>query len=149
LVADAKGVRFCTEMSTGLQVFANRRRLASLLFRLLESVLSLCEENSDLHLTAAIQNDRACLTFSWTPGPPPRHSPFSPSELGLLLAQAGWQQAGAKCIVQYSPNVQACTIVMERVMEQSSENCLPAPGRSEAVLPNHPALETARLGDVK
>jgi hypothetical protein len=144
-VAETKGVRFRTEINPGLRVFADRRGSASLLFRLLESALSLCQENSDLHLSAAIQNDRACLTFSWTPGPPPRHSPFSRPELGLLLAQTGWQKAGAECILQHTPDEHTCTIVIKL----RPENCRLAQQRSQALQPDHRVLEPARLGDMK
>jgi hypothetical protein len=145
-VGETKGVRFRTEIRAGLRVFADRRRCASLLFRLLESVLSLCQENSDLQLAATVQNRRACLTLSWAPGAPLRHSPFSRPELGLLLAQAGWQKAGGECLMQqHAHNAQTCTIFMKLI----SENGDPAQRRSEATPPDHLALEPAQSGDVR
>jgi hypothetical protein len=144
-VAETKGVLFRREIRPGLWVCAYPRRSANLLFRLLESALSLCQENSDFLVTAVAQNDRMQLTFSWTPGAPPQHSPFSRPELGLLLAQAGWQKAGAECVMRHLRDEQTCTIVMKL----SPKNCDPSHPRPEAITPDPSALELAQSGDVK
>ncbi len=109
-VAETRKVRLLLQCDQALPVKADRRRLGVFMFRLLESALSLAREESGLRVTAAAQPEHACLTISWNQGPPPEHSPFSGPELGLLLAQAGWEQAGAEWTVTRTETSQACTI---------------------------------------
>jgi signal transduction histidine kinase len=97
-VAQAKGVRLSLVNQSPLPLRADRRSLTTLLFRFLDSVLSLAREGSDLRIVAAPDQDEASLVVSWNPGPPPEHSPFSRPEVGLLLAQVGWERAGAEWI---------------------------------------------------
>lgn len=97
-VAQAKGVRLSLENQSPLPLRADRRSLTPLLFRFLDSVLSLAREGSDLRIVAAPDRDEASVAVSWNPGPPPEHSPFSRPEVGLLLARAGWERAGAAWI---------------------------------------------------
>jgi hypothetical protein len=97
-VAQAKGVRLALENQSSLPLRADRRSLTTLLFRFLDSVLSLAREGSDLRIVAAPDRDQASVVVSWSPGPPPEHSPFSRPEVGLLLARVGWERAGAEWI---------------------------------------------------
>lgn len=95
-VAETNSVRLVVVNQAELPVRADRRCLAPLLFRFLESALSLAREGTDLRIAAAPEKRCACLEVSWNPGPSPEHSPFSRQELGLLIAQAGWERAGAE-----------------------------------------------------
>ena len=95
-VATAKGVQLLLRCSAALPVRADRQCLAKLIFRFLESALSLTEEGSDLRVDATLEQQHACLVVSWNQGPLPEYSPFSRQELGLLIAQSGWEQAGAE-----------------------------------------------------
>lgn len=95
-VAECKGVRLLLLRRAPLLVRAERRSLATLLFRLLDSALSLAAPGSDLRIVAAPDREQAALVVSWTPGSPPEHSPFSRPEVGLLIARAGWERAGAE-----------------------------------------------------
>jgi hypothetical protein len=97
-VAQAKGVRLSLENQSPLPLRADCGSLTTLLFRFLDSVLSLAGEGSDLRIVAAPDRDQASLVVSWHPGPPPEHSPFSRPEVGLLLARVGWERAGAEWI---------------------------------------------------
>ncbi len=97
-VAQAKNVRLTLVNQSALAVRADRRSLNTLLFRFLDSVLSLAREGSDLQIVAAPDRNEATLVVSWNPGPPPEYSPFSRPEVGLLLARAGWERAGAEWI---------------------------------------------------
>jgi hypothetical protein len=53
---------------------------------------------------------RATLVVSWSPGPPPEHSPFSRSEVGLLIARAGWERAGAEWIHSRTESTETCAV---------------------------------------
>jgi hypothetical protein len=92
-------------------VLADRRLLAALLFRFLESALSLAREGTELRVAATQDSGRAVLAVSWTDGARPEHSPFSRAELGLMIAQAGWQHAGAEWERRrQSPEGQTCIV---------------------------------------
>ncbi len=101
-----------------LSVRGSRTGLASLLFRTLECALSLTEEGGDLCILAAPEAGRAGVSFSWRPGAPPAHSPFSRPELGLLIAHANWQRLGAKCTLERKLEMQTCRIQLPLVREQ-------------------------------
>ncbi len=119
-VAQTKGVRLSFESQSPLPLRADRRSLTTLLFRFLDSVLSLAREGSDLRIVAAPDRDEASLVVSWNPGPPPEHSPFSRPEVGLLLAQAGWERAGAEWIHTRSETAAGAA---EGSAEKTSEAC--------------------------
>jgi hypothetical protein len=97
-VAQAKGVCLSLVNQSPLPLRADRRSLTTLLFRFLDSVLSLAREGSDLRIVAVPDRDEVALVVSWNPGPPPEHSPFSRPEVGLLVARVGWERAGAEWI---------------------------------------------------
>jgi hypothetical protein len=109
-VAQAKGVRLALENRSPLPVRADRRSLTMLLFRFLDCVLSLARDGSDLRIVVAPDRDKASLVVSWSPGPPPEHSPFSRPEVGLLLARAGWEREGAEWIHTRAGTTEACTV---------------------------------------
>jgi C4-dicarboxylate-specific signal transduction histidine kinase len=108
-VAQSIGVRVSL-VTSPLPVRAARRRLAALMFRLIDSGLSLARERSDLQIVAAPEPEHARLVVSWNQGPGPEHSPFSQPELGLLIAQAGWEQAGAEWSLTRAETTQTCTV---------------------------------------
>ena len=95
-VAEAKRVRLSLASCTPLAVCSQPTHLATLIFRSLESALSLAQEGSDLRIEATAEQEHACFAVSWKQGLPPEHSPFSRPELGLLLAQAEWEQRRAR-----------------------------------------------------
>jgi signal transduction histidine kinase len=106
---------FAPENQAALRVRADRRFLATLLFRFLESALSLAQEGTDLRIVATAEPahsswGHATLAVSWTPGPPLEHSPFSRPEVGLLVAQAGWERLGAEWIYAQVETTDTCTI---------------------------------------
>jgi signal transduction histidine kinase len=109
-VAEAKSVRVQTRASASLAVRADRHQCTKLAFRLLESALSLTNEGSEMQIAVEGERGLACLAVSWSPGPPPEHSPFSRPELGLLIAQAGWERAGAEWTQSRTDSEQTCTI---------------------------------------
>jgi len=105
-VAETRNVGVHAVIAARLAVRADVR-LSTLIFRFLESALSLACGASDLQVTAVPEPTSVCLTVSWMPGTPLEHSPFSRAELGLLIAQAGWEHLGAKCV--QSHNGRECT----------------------------------------
>jgi signal transduction histidine kinase len=98
-VAQAKKVCLAFDFAaSALAVSAGRRRLSAVVFRFLESALSLADGGSALHLDAGADSgggaDGAWIRLQWQAGSP--RSEFSRAELGLLVAQAGWERAGAQ-----------------------------------------------------
>jgi signal transduction histidine kinase len=110
--AETKGVRILVVSPAPLPVAADRRAVATLLFRLLESALSLAREGSEVRIAAEAEAERAHLGVSWNPGPLPEHSPFSRQELGLVIAQTGWERAGAEWARTREGTTETCSISM-------------------------------------
>jgi signal transduction histidine kinase len=109
-IAEAKGVRVRIAANAALPAYADRARLAAVFFRLLESAISLAREKSDLHIVATAERDDACIAFSWTQDPSLGNSSFSRPEIGLLVARAGWEQAGGTWIEICTGAAQTCTL---------------------------------------
>ena len=109
-VAATKSVHVSMVSTTPLLVRGDRRNLAALMFRFLESALSLAREGSELRITASPALEHALVVVSWTPGLLPEHSPFSRQELGLLIAQAGWERAGAEWLHKKTETAETCTV---------------------------------------
>ncbi len=99
---------------TALAVRANQRECSMLLFRLLDSALSLAHAGSPLQISISGEADVVCLSVALREGDRPEHSPFSRQELGLLVAQAGWERAGAQWTELRSNHTLTCTIRMPR-----------------------------------
>jgi signal transduction histidine kinase len=95
-VAEAKGVRIVLHFSSAfsLRVRAGRRRLVSAVFRLLESTLNLAAPGSAMRVEAAAASTEICIHIHRYAGEPV--PVVSRSELGLLIAQAAWEQTGGQ-----------------------------------------------------
>jgi hypothetical protein len=109
-VAEQHRIQLALEGGDPIEVQADRRHLAALTFRLLDSALSLAVSGSELHIMVRAEAECACITVSWALGPAPQHSPFSRPELGLLVARAGWEQASAEWISSAAEGKQTHTI---------------------------------------
>lgn len=109
-VAKAHGVRLAIAADVPLRVRSSPRHLAAVMFRSLESPLSMTREGSDLQVAAEQDEGQAVLRISWHAVPPLEHSPFSHPELGLLLAQVGWERAGAEWLHTRTGHTETCTI---------------------------------------
>jgi hypothetical protein len=79
-----------------LTVRANKRRWAALMFRLLDSTLSLASSGGTMQIAICAEASGTRLSVTLSEVVLPEHSPVSRQELGLLVAQAGWEQAGAQ-----------------------------------------------------
>jgi hypothetical protein len=113
-VAEAKRVCIALDVSgaSSLLVRLGRRRLLTLAFRVVESALSLADRGSALRIeTGSVVNlaaDEVWVRIRWYAGP--RGAEFSRPELGLLVAQAGWERAGAKWERKRMENLETVTI---------------------------------------
>jgi hypothetical protein len=121
-VAEAKSVRIRVTANAALQVYADRGLVAALMFRLFESALSLSSEQSVMEIVAVPERDAACVTLSWTRGAPAEHSPFSRPELGLLVAHAGWEQAGGSWTDSDAGVLQTCVLRFPLVANPTLSN---------------------------
>lgn len=126
-VAESRSVCLKVKIEQSLPVRSNRRAIAKLLFRFLESALTLAQDRGEFQLVASIERDEACFAASWIPGPLPEHSPFSRPELGLLIAQAGWEQVGAKWTCKREGTKQSCAVQLPLASSHSN----PQPSRLE------------------
>jgi K+-sensing histidine kinase KdpD len=109
-VAAALGVRLVMASSLPLSVKTDRRSMATLVFRLLESALALTQTGSDLQIVVAPELEQIRLVVSWKQGATPQHSPFSRQELALLIAQAGFERAGGEWNHTREGTMQNCTV---------------------------------------
>lgn len=109
-VAASKSVQVLLVSALPLLVRGNRRSLTTLMFRFLESALSLAQEGGELEIAVSPALEHASLVVSWNLGSPPEHSPFSRPELGLLIAQAGWERAGAQWTRSPTQTGESCVV---------------------------------------
>lgn len=109
-VAESRSVRLLLVNPVPLTVRFDRRFLKALIFRLFDSALSLARKGSDLRIMVTPEPEQLCLVVSWKQGPAPQHSPFSRQELGLLIAQAGFEAAGVEWTYTRAETPQTCTV---------------------------------------
>jgi signal transduction histidine kinase len=75
-------------------VKAGGPQMAAVIFRLLDSVLSLAAPGSTLRIESGLEPNATCIRMRWQAEGP--RSACSRPELGLLIAQARLQRSGAK-----------------------------------------------------
>lgn len=129
-VAAALGVRLVLVSSLPLSVKTDRRSMATLVFRLLESALALTQTGSDLQIVVAPELEQLCLVVSWKQGATPQHSPFSRQELALLIAQAGFERAGGEWNHTREGTTQSCTVCLPLASGLSQFNLADQPRSS-------------------
>jgi hypothetical protein len=99
-IAAARNICIQVRANAEVSLQGERTWVANLVFRTLDSVLSLADDGSELSISASPERDRACLSVLWKQILLPEHSPFSRSELGLLITQAGWERLGGECSLE-------------------------------------------------
>ena len=110
-VAETKRVQISFSGSVPLPVRAVRQMLPTLIFRFLESALSLTEAGGVLCIATEQQREEGRIAVSWNEAKRlPEYSPFSRPELGLLIASAGWKRMGADCVSERTDNVHKATV---------------------------------------
>lgn len=112
-IAAAESVRLIVLNSTPLPVHSHRVRVQRLVFRTLDSILSLTRKQCEMQVATVQEEDHACLMVTSTGGSSTASlSPFSRPELGLLVAQAGWEAMGATWTLSTSGEDQNLVIRM-------------------------------------
>lgn len=109
-VAETRRIRFLLTVNDPCPVRGNQRRLGQLMFRFLESALALAADDATMKMAVTAQAGVACVMVTWRPGAVPEFSPFSRPELGLAIARAGWEQAGAQWMLEAGTSLVNCTI---------------------------------------
>jgi hypothetical protein len=130
-VAEMKNVRIMLDCPAAalLLVKVGRRRLSTLVFRVLESVLSLADRGSALRIETGSAGvaaevvagggaEDAWVRIGWYAGP--SVAEFSRPELGLLVAQAGWERMGAKWERERTENRETVTVRLPRILHGPS-----------------------------
>jgi signal transduction histidine kinase len=111
-VAEEKSVRITLESAAPhpypLSVRGERRRLGAVAFRFLESVLSLAARGSAVRVETGGEAGEAWIRIRWHAGRP--RAEFSRPELGLLVAQAGWERVGAEWVRERMENRETVTV---------------------------------------
>ena len=108
-VAEAKKVRIAFDCGApSLAVRAERRKLGTVVFRFVESALSLASEGSVLRVETSSVPGEAWIRMRWEAARP--RSEFSRQELGLLVAQAGWERGGAQWERERTENLETVTV---------------------------------------
>jgi hypothetical protein len=118
-VAEAKRVRITLDCSAtaSLGVVAGGRRFSTLVFRLLESALSLAGRGSGLRVEAGGAPAGPWICVRWHGARP--GTGCSRPELGLLVAQAGLEQAGAEWIEERTEILETVTVRLPRIAGDS------------------------------
>lgn len=93
-IADALRVPLELQDRRDLVIAGEPWLIKRVFFHLLDSALSLAQPGTGLQIVAAHESSNAMLRVAWVPGPAPEFSPFSRQELGLLIAQTGWEHSG-------------------------------------------------------
>lgn len=110
-VAETKRVQISLSGNVVLPVRAGRQLLPPLIFRFLDSALSLTEAGGVLSIGTEQQQEEGLIVLSWNQAKRlPPYSPFSRPELGLLIASAAWKRMGADCVSQHSEHVHKVTV---------------------------------------
>ncbi|HLW89234.1 MAG TPA: hypothetical protein VKR57_12135 [Terriglobales bacterium] len=109
LVAEAKQVRILLQSDVTLPVHAARPALAGAVFRVLDSALSLTRPGGLLRMVAHAESGQAWVEVRWEAGlEAVEHAAFSPPELGLVLAEAGWKRLGGEWLRKHSRHETGC-----------------------------------------
>jgi hypothetical protein len=128
-VAETKRVQISLSGSFSLPVRAGRQTLATVIFRLLESALSLTTVGSVLCIATEHQQNEGRIVVSWNEAERlPQYSPFSRPELGLLIALAGWKRMGAGCVTERSENANKVTVRFPLASQSNPVLGPPIPG---------------------
>ena len=141
-VAESRNVQLLMACQPSLPVLGDRRVFAALLFRFLESAITLAGEGTELRVAAARDTNRGQLAVSWIAGQLPEHSPFSRPELGIMIAQAGWRRAGADWERRRVTNTETCTI---RLPLAAAETTSAQAGRADSKPTTDPNQITENL----
>lgn len=95
-VAESRKVRIAVECVSASPVACERGFLLGLLFRFVESTLSLTRQEGQLRIACKEHSGHTRLAVDWDEGLRNQKLEFSHSELGLLLAQTGCEQIGGR-----------------------------------------------------
>lgn len=126
-VAKENGVRLKVATGGPLAVRADRDRLEAVLFRCLESGLSLSAKKTDFQVSAEEDQSSASITLCWTEDTVPEYSPFSRQELGLLIAQAAWEQSGGEWTGVRAENRKTCILRFPLVADRQTSSAVGGP----------------------
>ena len=121
-VAKAMGVLITLDCAADLSIVvkATRRKLAAIVFRWLESALSSSAPGSVVLIEAAGGLSEGRIRIQWHAGSP--LSVLSQSELGLLVAQAGWERAGGRWERERTEELETVTVRLTSALA-NNRNC--------------------------
>jgi len=121
-VSEVKSVRvaFDSHAAFPLPVRAGRRKMASTVFRFLESVLTLAARGSVLLIETGGAPEEAWFRVRWHMGRLP--SAFTRPELGLMVAQAGLERVGAVWQRERSETQETVTVRLPCVSDKPRES---------------------------
>jgi hypothetical protein len=140
-VAEAKRVRIEVDWTaaSSLALQAGKERLGTVIFRFVESALSLADSGSALQIQTGggIHEDGAWIILRWHAGS--SRPAFSRAELGLLVAQAAWEQMGAHWERERTQDLETVIVRLPRVLTTSvsansslgEQQKFPEPGGAE------------------
>jgi two-component system OmpR family sensor kinase len=111
-VAEMNGVRITLEgeAASSEVVRVGPRRVAIVVFRIVESALTLAARGSALRIETGTEAEKVWMRIRWQMGRP--RSEFSRPELGLLVAQAGLERGGAKWVREQTETLETVTVQM-------------------------------------
>jgi hypothetical protein len=94
-----------------------QRSVTAILFRVVDSVLSLAASDSIVRVHLRTLDQKAAVAISWMPGKMVENTEtarlrLSPSDLGLLVARACWERAGGQWNATISPANHSLTLLL-------------------------------------
>jgi signal transduction histidine kinase len=110
-VAEVKQLQFEFECETALTIVANPDQLSRVLFRLLDSVVALAKEGTTIRVSAPADRHDS-VAICWKRADASYNAPLPRAEVGVLIAQAGWQQAGGQWTDSQEDDTRVCTLTM-------------------------------------
>ena len=121
-IAEVRSVRLtleCPADGSSLAVLGGRRKLAAAVFRLLESALGLAARGTALRTETGATPAEAWIGIQWRAGSLGSEG-FRP-ELGLLVAQAGWERVGAEWVRERNDSLETVTVRLPRLMTRGGD----------------------------
>jgi signal transduction histidine kinase len=117
-VAETRRVRIGMDCDSAIAVAAERRFFVGLIFRLIDSLLSLAAPGSEIGITGRKVEEEIQLRFEWGEPESEQTVEFCPAELGLVLAATGCERIGGRW-ERSSGDRNTCTMWLPRFSGES------------------------------
>lgn len=109
-VAETRDIHLSLTSETGLQLQSDREFCGQWLFRLVDAALSCTRMQGEVRIEMHGEAGYILLKVEWSNALPAESPPYWRPELGLLIAQAGFEQIGARWERRSEDHRETCII---------------------------------------